>query len=250
MLHRYAEKFDGEEAAVSSEVSALVYLVTPLHAARLLENNACNRAMSEKTVSKYAKQMTDGKWQMNGEPIILNGDGSMLNGQHRAAAGVKSGKPFQSLIVKGISPSTFDTMDSGKQRTLADAMSAENIPNASSAAATVRCLEAYKQSGTPDTRVLNDLHFVKRDFIDSYYEDADLIQRGILQATRLRGKMQIAKSAVAFCFVIFAGYDEDLAVDFFAGVADGRKLAKRDPTYVLRERLLLHHQIFRHICVT
>ena len=63
MLQRYAEKFDGEEAAVSSEVSALVYLVTPLHAARLLENNACNRAMSEKTVSKYAKQMTDGKWQ-------------------------------------------------------------------------------------------------------------------------------------------------------------------------------------------
>ena len=129
-------------------------------------------------------------------------------------------------------------MDSGKQRTLADAMSAENIPNASSAAATVRCLEAYKQSGTPDTRVLNDLHFVKRDFINSYYEDPELIQRGILQATRLRGKMQIAKSAVAFCFVIFAGYDEDLAVDFFAGVADGRKLAKRDPTYVLRERLL------------
>ena len=74
---------------------------------------------------------------------------------------------------------------------------------------------------------MNDLHFVKRDFINSHYEDPELIQRGILQATGLRGKTQIAKSAVAFCFVIFAG------------VEDGRKLAKRDPCYVLRERLLL-----------
>ena len=230
MLQRYPE--------VRSEVSAHVYLVTPTHAARLLENNSCNRALSDKTVSKYAKQMADGKWQLNGEPIILNGDGSMLNGQHRAAAGVKSGKPFQSLIVKGIHVSTFDTMDSGKQSTLSDAMTAENIPNASSAAATVRCLKAYEQSGTPDTRVLNDLHFVKRDFIDRYYEDVDLIQRGVVIAARLRGKMQVAKSAVAFCFAIFAGYDEDLAADFFAGVECGRGLAKRDPCYVVRERFL------------
>ena len=58
------------ETTVRSKVSAHVYLVTPVHAARLLENNSCNRALSEKTVSKYAKQMAEGKWQMNGEPII------------------------------------------------------------------------------------------------------------------------------------------------------------------------------------
>ena len=141
-----------------SGVTAQVYLVTPLHAARLLENNSCNRALSERTVSIYAKQMSEGKFLLNGESIILNCDGAMLNGQHRAAACVKSGKPFQSLIVKGIDVSTFDTMDSGKQRTLSDAMTAEKIPNASSAAATVRCIKAYEQSETPDTRVLNDLH--------------------------------------------------------------------------------------------
>ena len=220
------------------EVTSQVYIVTPTHAARLLENNLCNRAVSEKTVSKYAKQMIDGKWKMNGEPIICNGDGSLLNGQHRLYGCLKAGKSFPSLIVKGIDQAAFDTMDSGKQRTLSDAMTAENIPNASSAAATVRCIKAYEQSGTPDTRVLNDLHFVKRDFINRYDQDAELIQRGVVIAARLRGKMQVAKSAAAFCFVKFAEYDEDLAADFMAGVESGRGLAKRDPCYVLRERLL------------
>ena len=223
---------------MQTEVTSQVYTVTPMHAASLLEKNSCNRALSDKTVSKYAKQMARNKWALNGEPIILNGDGRMLNGQHRAAACVKAGKPFPSLIVSGIDESAFDTMDSGKQRTLADAMSADGIANASSAAAGVRCLKAYEQSETPDTRVLNDLYFVKRDYIDRYHEDAELIQRGILHATRLRGKMQIAKSAMTFCFVIFAGYDEDLAADFFAGVECGRGLAKRDPCYVVRERFL------------
>tara|TARA_R110002020_G_scaffold295671_1_gene511240 strand:+ start:1110 stop:1817 length:708 start_codon:yes stop_codon:yes gene_type:complete len=181
--------------------------------------------------------MSAGKWKMNGEPIILNGDGSLLNGQHRLLACVKSGKPFPSLIVKGIDVSAFDTMDSGKARTLADAMSAEKIPNSTAAAATVRSLVAWEQKGSPDTRYLNELHLVKRDFIDRYYRDAPSIQKGVLIATRLRNKMTVSKSAMAFSYVVFSGYSEELADDFFKGLIEGRGLAKRDPCYVARERL-------------
>ena len=225
------------ENHVAPKVKADAYVVTSHHASRLLRNNSCNRSVSEKTVSKYAQQMAAGKWKMNGEPIILNGDGSLLNGQHRLLACVKSGKPFPSLIVQGIDVSAFDTMDSGKARTLADAMSAEKIPNSTASAATVRNLVTWEQTGSPDTRYLNNLHLVKRDLIDRYYKDAGLIQKAVLLGTRLRNKMTVSKSAMAFSYVAFAGFNEQLADEFFKGVIEGQGLAKRDPCYVARERL-------------
>ena len=224
--------------SVGSGLKAQVYMITPTHAERLLATNDSNRATSQRTVNAYAAIMAAGDWLLNGESIIVNGDGSLLDGQHRLKACVQSGRAFPSLIVEGVDKGTFDTLDSGKTRSLADAMCIEGIQNYTAAAATTRCLVAYKERGTPDTRNLTNLGLSKRSFIDAYRDEADLIQRGICQANRLRGKMQIAKSAVAFCFVIFASvYDEDLAADFFAGVYDGRGLAKRDPCYVLRERL-------------
>ena len=224
--------------SVGSGLKAQVYMVTPTHAERLLANNDSNRAVSQRTVNAYAAIMGAGDWALNGESIIVNGDGTLLDGQHRLLACVQSGKSFPSLIVEGVGKETFVTVDSGKTRSLADAMCIEGIPNYTAAAATARCLVAYKQRGTPDTRGLTNLGFSKRHFIDVYRNEADLIQRGISQANRLRGKMQISKAAVAFSFVTFASvYDEDLAADFFAGVYDGRGLDKRDPCYVLRERL-------------
>ena len=222
-----------------SDIKARVYLITPTHAEALLRGNTHNRSISQKTVNRYANAMAAGEWQLNGEPIIVNSDGSLGSGQHRLLACVKSGKAFPSLLVEGVSKEAFITMDSGKTRTLSDVMTIEGIANATQAASISRCLVAYEKSGTPDTRVLNDMGVQKRRFLNRYYEDAELIQRGSVIASRLRGKIAgVAKSSVGFCFVIFAGYDEDAAADFFAGVESGRYLAKRDPCYVLRERLL------------
>ena len=228
------------------EITSQIYLVTPTHAKRLLEKNDGNRTLSAKTVNRYSKMMAENEWKMNGEPIIIDSNGKLSNGQHRLEACVQSGKPFESLVVEGVSADAFDTLDSGKARTLSDVMSVERIQNSAAAAATTRCLVAYEKTGTPDTRVLSSLGLTKRAYLDRYYESAEPIQRGIAQGGRLRESMQVAKSAAAFCFVKFVDYDEDFAVDFFAGVKSGRGLEKRDPCYVLRERLIKIGTAERH----
>ena len=179
--------------SVGSGLKAQVYMITPTHAERLLASNDSNRAISQRTVNGYAAIMRAGQWALNGESIIVNGDGTLLDGQHRLLACVQAGRAFPSLIVEGVGKETFVTVDSGKTRSLADAMCIEGIPNYTAAAATARCIVAWKERGTPDTRNLTNLGFPKQHFIDAYRDEADLIQRGISQANRLRSKMQVAK---------------------------------------------------------
>jgi len=115
-------------------------VITPEFAKEVLEKrNKINRAILQGTVNSYAKQMREGKWKTNGEPIIFSEeyeveeDGVkrnvrfLLDGQHRLAACVKCGIPFLVLVVSGLPKEVFDSIDTGKVRAGKDALSAAHV---------------------------------------------------------------------------------------------------------------------------
>ena len=116
-------------------------IITPEFAKETLEKrNPLNRVLLEGTVNSYAKQMREGKWKTNGEPIIFSDEHeiegengaremvrALLNGQHRMAACVKCGIPFLALVISGIPTDVFDSMDTGKVRAGKDALSAAHV---------------------------------------------------------------------------------------------------------------------------
>ena len=78
---------------MTNKVTSIV-TITPEEAAKMLETNQRNRNVSKNAVAAMARDMTAGHWRLNGEAIRIDGDGNLIDGQHRFSACVMSGGPF------------------------------------------------------------------------------------------------------------------------------------------------------------
>lgn len=98
--------------------------IGPTEAAKMLESTGDNRPLSQSHVDWLAAQMSAGTFRLNGQPIILNCK-KVLDGQHRLWALVESGKTCEFWVIDGVPDSAFDTIDTGRNRTKADALAIE-----------------------------------------------------------------------------------------------------------------------------
>jgi len=107
--------------------------VTPEQAQRWLDANVGNRAVSEKAVSNYARDMKEGRWAYTGDSIKFCSDGLLLDGQHRLHACVRSGHTFTTRIESGLPRFTpaghavTDFMDSNLVRTAGHALQMQGM---------------------------------------------------------------------------------------------------------------------------
>ncbi len=101
-------------------------------------NNTTNRPISKPNLKSLKQEILRGRWQLNGEPIIIGKTGLILNGQHSLLAFIEAVQEYRSkpeeftthteeptldkLIVFGIeeTDSVVNTMDTCKPRSLAD----------------------------------------------------------------------------------------------------------------------------------
>ena len=69
---------------VQTPLNATIEKITPILAESYLERNQLgNRHVTMRRVRLYAQMMREGKWELNGEAIIFDEDGHLMNGQHR-----------------------------------------------------------------------------------------------------------------------------------------------------------------------
>jgi len=93
--------------------------IGPTQAKQLLKKNANNfRKLSQNKVRTYAHDMINGNWHLNGHVISISKEGVLLNGQHRLAAVVLSGKKIKLNILYNV-PSDKG-MDCGRPRSVAN----------------------------------------------------------------------------------------------------------------------------------
>lgn len=96
--------------------------ITPEQAADMLaKHNTFNRKLDASHAAFLAKEMERGTFRPdNGDSIRIDAEGNIIDGQHRLAAIVKTGKPVTMLVANGIDRDTFATIDMGKRRTVHD----------------------------------------------------------------------------------------------------------------------------------
>lgn len=87
----------------------------------LYKTEAKNRKINQRRVRALAGVMSRGQWELNGECIIVDDDGNVRDGQHRLEAVVRSGVTIPAIIVEGIDPSTFHSLNTGVSRTFGHA---------------------------------------------------------------------------------------------------------------------------------
>ena len=91
-----------------------VQRIGPEIAEQYIEGMSKNRNISQRDVESLARAMKQGLWREDaGDPIRLNSDGQMIDGQHRMWAIVESGCEFSFLVIRGIDNSAQMIMDTG-----------------------------------------------------------------------------------------------------------------------------------------
>jgi len=103
-------------------MKAEVVTITKELANYYLSKNIDNRKVKRSTLEFYKSQMAQGKWKENGEPIIIDKNGIIKDGQHRLLAVKATGHMFKIPIITGVEPDVMDTIDTGTNRSAGDVL--------------------------------------------------------------------------------------------------------------------------------
>jgi hypothetical protein len=105
------------------KVSTRVTTITPRMAMRWLEGNVHNRRLRQVVVNRYARDMAAGKWTLTHQGVAFDGNGTLVDGQHRLWAIVESDVPIQMTVTRGVPMEAQMVIDDHLTRTGSDALS-------------------------------------------------------------------------------------------------------------------------------
>lgn len=85
-----------------------------------LATSLANRNVRKAHVNDLIGRQLRGEWLTNGDTLRFDSDGNLRDGQHRLMMVTNTGIPITVVVVRGIDPDAFHTMDTGRSRSLAD----------------------------------------------------------------------------------------------------------------------------------
>lgn len=215
--------------------------ITPQEAREWLDTkNSNNRPVSENAVSKYAQEMKDGRWRLNGQSIIFNKSGQLANGQHRLIACVRSNTPFETLVTWGVEDEAFDTIDDCNTRSLADVLHIKGETGSRFLAAGVRFLWEYA-TGQIEHKDLRHGKIATKPLLESTLDKHRKITSSVKFYLTLKarpGGLMIPAGMAIGLHYLFSLIDEKKSDEFFSRLQSGLELTEDNPVYILRARLI------------
>lgn len=207
--------------------------VTPRKALDWLKRNAQNRPISTTTVKNYARAMTAGAWQVNGDCIRFNGNGDMIDGQHRLTACVQADKSFETYVARGLEHAAFDTIDQGCKRTIGHVFARAGYEHYTTLASAVRNLWRYENG------YLTKCGSLRPDEANAIIENHPGIHAAVSFTRHAMSKKSLIHPGVnAFLVYITSQLSTVQSEEFWNWVLTGEGLNKTMPAYLLRERLI------------
>jgi hypothetical protein len=208
--------------------------VTPKMAELMLDTNSLNRKPSQKVVDGYSIEMSRGDWTLNGESIKISNQGALLDGQHRLMACIKSGVTFKTMIINGLSPDAFDTIDIGKKRLAADTLFLSGESNSKDLAAVIR-LAYLTEKHNAFTRSSGTA--VTPKITTAYLDENPEIRRYIPKAH----KKKLIQKSIYGC-LMYLMYkktgDESFSRSFFESIMDGTGVEAGSIEFLVRNFLI------------
>lgn len=221
-------------------ISITQELVTPERASTLLLKNDRNRRISKPLVTQYAQLMERGEWMFNGDPIRLNCDGTLLDGQHRLSAIVQSGQPQRCVVIQGVQTEAFKTIDTGRKRGTGDMLSIRGFKGAvHGLAAGGRALLIYESGvywSSKGQRI--DWSPTSSQIIDYLDSHPDAVAAFSKAESTYKYAVKLMGYGPATLGLTLGNRADPAKVElFFDGVENGLTDNENDPRHLLRETL-------------
>lgn len=213
--------------------------ITPDQAAAILNaRNTHNRTISPTVVAKYARDMTNGDWLLNGDAIRFAADGTLLDGQHRLAAIVKSGATIRTVVVWNLPAEAQATMDDGRKRTMANVLELSGQRTSAKTVASILRRAILWERGVV---VSGGASAPTKAEMQQYLNDHPEVTDAAVLADHIRNTrgVKCAASTLGLAYYLFSAKSKTAADEFFDKLRTGAGLEEGNPILVLRNRLAL-----------
>jgi hypothetical protein len=229
------------------KVSTTTETITPKMAESWLEKNKENRPVRDHHVRMLAEEMRH-RWKLNGEAIVFDYNGNLLDGQHRLWACYDHEVPFDSVVVRGVEPAAFSTLDSGMKRSAGDVLAKAGMAYGTLTAASLRLVHFY-ETGRKDHLAVARMSNAETLAVASKYPR-------IAEAIEVVGPSVLLKRLCSLTALGALAYfiteaDKDSAKAFLDALATGENLKRGDPRLTARNYFInargrgarIHHRV-------
>ncbi len=207
--------------------------LTPDLARLLIASQQHNRNIKRDLVERLARDIREGRWQLNAQPILIDIENRLGDGQHRCLAVIQAQVSVPVVITHGIAPTAFATLDSGRSRTPADLLSLKGEKATGNLTAALNLISLEKRGSMKRNKWSEAATNPEREQILQQHPE-------IRESVALCEKAKAVISVGIFAFVHWRGrqIDVEIADAFVELVASGANLSEENPAFVLRETLL------------
>ena len=210
--------------------------ITPEIASEYLKLNTRNRNISRNVIRIYIAAMKSGEWVFNGDTIVFDEDGLLVDGQHRLTACIYAKYTLKSIVVRNASKSAFKTKDVGKKRTASDILDIEGYKNYVALSAVAGMVYIWQSTGTitipcPERRPSTS------DISELCKNTPELIESVNFTTAHTIIKKIVSPSIAGFCHYVFKNKNSEMCDEFFKCFINGDKGYEGSPIILLRDAL-------------
>jgi hypothetical protein len=218
------------------KMTTSVETITPDLAAHLLETaNKHNRAINARHVANLARMIEKGEWLLSGQTISFDGNGRLIDGQHRLLAVVKANTPATFLVVRGVASEAFAVVDVGKKRDAGTIASLAQIPHA-----TVTMSVARTILGLRDRKFFAGTHqYLPSELVAAARQMPIIGESAQAAGSRFNASRALFRPSVFASIWILAGQqDWPRCEEFCASLCSGLDLQEGSPVLAMRNKAL------------
>jgi hypothetical protein len=207
---------------MNERMKVKLQLITPAIAENYLRYNIRNRKATGRLIRFLSNQMIDNLFLENGESIVFDLRGDLVDGQHRLLAIIKSGKSYNIPVVTGVLPHSMATYDTGKNRSARDVLQMNGFKYYSPLASFIISLNRYfirsyknaeVSTGEREGMLTNQqvLEYCK----DNYDWLKEIMSKSqYLTQTQITPKVLSGTQIALICYVIGGKQPDSIVYDF------------------------------------
>lgn len=221
------------ERAETTQRAEHIWL-TPSFARQLLDGHVNYRPHNADRVKMYKGDIVGDKWRSNGDTIVVDENGQLIDGQHRCHAVIESGIPIQTWIIWGVPASGVDVKDLHRPRSMRHILTRTGYSKADILGPALPFVWTWEKSGTLSRDSLG--HPSKMVLKECLQRNPD-ITRYVHDSKPLR-ELGLANSLTsALRYILTRSSTEEIANQFLGELGIGEMLAQTNPVFQLRKRL-------------
>ena len=195
------------------DLNLTLELITPTLAKDMLKKNTNNRPVNNRQVELYSADMENNEWQVEAcQPIILDDNQRILDGQHRLHAIVRSNTTHFMLIKRGTPVDVRAVLDTGLGRTASHEATMQGIPNSSKMTRTAQFLLRHDTYGLRNA-ASSSPKIINRDVVDFVKEHQNSLEYALGRIGNIKIG-PVGSALIVPTFYLSYKEDEDKAEHF------------------------------------